>query len=119
MTPERSRHTDPRTSHDAEPTTGLRERQAAVYRLVRDHGPLSDERLVELYGSTPGLPRQSESGIRTRRHELALAGHLIRDSYGQTRAGNRCALWRVAVGTGAEPAALFDPPQPSRSAIFD
>lgn len=105
----RARRSDPLTSHQAAAVVGnLRESQRAVLTIFIDAGrPLIDEELIALYSDAliedrrrlrNGAPVQSESGIRTRRRELADAG-LIEDS-GERRAnsnGNSSIEWRLAV----------------------
>lgn len=76
----RARRGDPSTSQAAaESVQDLRPRQKAVLACFQRYGTMTDEQLVELYRERRGVhewPRQSESGIRTRRVELERAGHL-------------------------------------------
>lgn len=93
-----ARRTDPQTSHDAATSLGdLRESQRSVLYVLRKFGPSTDERLVENYQAGAALgrvPRQSESGIRTRRKELTEAG-LVRDSGDRAilRSGRSAIIW--------------------------
>ena len=74
----RTRRTDPDTSLAAAASvTKITEKQTAVLMLLRECGSLTDGELgreyrVEFaYGK---VPRQSESGLRTRRSELVRRG---------------------------------------------
>jgi hypothetical protein len=83
-----ARAADPATSHAAAASIEgrspvLRQRQAAVLTALQ-HAPgtgLTDEELLAVYArwrsSTPSIPEQSPSGIRTRRHELTAMGHVL------------------------------------------
>lgn len=72
-----ARRTDPSTSHAAAASVGsdLTDNQRAVMTVLRVVGrPVLDEELVREYLSrykALHLPRQSESGIRSRRSELS------------------------------------------------
>lgn len=85
--PARARTTDPGTSHAAAASITedtLRANQAAVLDFLRASGPMTDATLVEAYNGTAWsdgttLPRQSQSGLRTRRAELVTAG-LVTDT---------------------------------------
>jgi len=69
----RARITDPYESWAAARSiTGLREKQAAVLFVLNTYGPLSLSQLVREYQAGTDRPKQSESGIRTRAHELEL-----------------------------------------------
>ena len=80
LTP-RARSTDPQTSADAaRSVTGLREKQKAVLRVFDAYGPQTLGELVQSYRYLSlKLPRQSDSGIRTRCSELVAMG-LVRDT---------------------------------------
>lgn len=62
----------------AESVVDLRENQRAVRAALERLGRATDERLVAYYRANAGIetgwPEQSESGIRTRRHELVEQG---------------------------------------------
>lgn len=99
-----ARRTDPSTSHAAAASISsskLRSSQVAVLEWLREHGPATDEALVELYNG----PDQSPSGLRTRRREL-VEQRLVRDSGArQPLASGRMAIvWEVV------------PPRPPASA---
>lgn len=49
------------------------DRQADIYAVIRDHGPLPDHALVPLAQHVASV-HQSSSGIRTRRKELETIG---------------------------------------------
>jgi hypothetical protein len=90
-----ARATDPPTSRAAaESLTAerIRESQEAVLKVFRACGAMTDVELVERYFG----PKQSTSGLRTRRHELVERG-LLRDSgKRRTLESNRQAIvWEV------------------------
>lgn len=95
---------DPETSWDAaEAQTATRRQlvQAAIVTLINSHGPLSDERLVDLYEAHrfihPSVPAATPQSIRTRRNELVVDGKVRAASKrGRTRTGSTCQLWTLA-----------------------
>lgn len=97
----RYRATDPATSaYAAASIEDLPERRRAVYGVLAEYGPLTDEALAEVYGSLAeeGLvPPQSPSGLRTRRSEL-VRSDLVVDSgeRGETSTGRAAVVWAVA-----------------------
>ena len=95
LTPQ-ARTTDPQTSHlAAVSVTGLTESRAAVLRVLREWSEgLTDQVLVEYYRLEETHPRQSESGIRSRRHELVVLG-LVRDSGQRVKllSGRSAIVW--------------------------
>ena len=90
----------------AESVTDLTGKQSAVLRLIRQEGPLSDHRMVELYLARfreEGWPEQSESGLRTRRSELYRRGWLAKDAgKALLPSGRYAARWRT-LRPGEEP----------------
>lgn len=88
-----ARLSDPQTSWDAArsiSTEALRESQLAVLKVLRQVGPSTLEELVAEYEHRAQLgyvPKQSDSGIRTRCKELTDRGVVI--PTGQTRKGRR------------------------------
>lgn len=99
-----ARTTDPGTSHHAAALAALHSDtcRARVFDVVRDstdEGLTHEQivRAVQVVGGREGWPPYTDSGIRTRCHELAVAGLLERvpHAYGLTRAGGRSTLWRV------------------------
>lgn len=95
----RARSTDPRTSHAAAASVrNVNDRQQAVLNCFRDHpGGLTDEDLEHAYDVGGYGPQQTDSGLRTRRHELVEQG-LVRDSgrKGVTAAGRAAVVWEHA-----------------------
>lgn len=73
-----ARTSDPETSHEAAASLpDLRASQQAVLTVIKQIGACTDEWLVYCYPATAQareLPRQSPSGIRTRRKELVEQG---------------------------------------------
>jgi hypothetical protein len=95
-----ARRTDPSTSHAAARSVGnLTKKQLAVHALLRKNGSMTDEQLVRTYREAVDkkitfngvlLPEQSDSGIRTRRSELAKhEPPLVKVKDVVTRQGNR------------------------------
>lgn len=71
-----ARRGDPATSFAAAASLGdVRESQRIAYALLLGLGPATDERLAQ-HAFAIGWDI-SPSGLRTRRHELALAGHVV------------------------------------------
>jgi plasmid stability protein len=99
----RARRTDPGTSHRAARSVrDLTEKQAAVYALLRDLGPMSDARLVNEYRIRlahrrgPSRPvAQSSSGIRTRRSELVRGGLVAKGGEQLLPSGRWATVWAV------------------------
>ena len=98
-----ARNSDPATSHEAADsvTDKIRASQEAV-RLVLDRFPqgLTDTDLIEEYGKLSALgwvPRQSPSGLRTRRSELVRRGTVV-DSGNRALlpTGRRAVVWVMA-----------------------
>ncbi len=99
----RARWSDPITSHEAAAAfrvSQLRASQYEIFRLFSLFGACHDEQLLER-ARQHGV-RQSESGIRTRRHELVERG-LLKDS-GTTVtlavSGRQSIVWMVARQNG-------------------
>lgn len=98
-----ARCTDPDTSHAAAASLGdLRVSQSAVLDLFVDAAKagiqsLTDDQLVRWYERQGREPRQSPSGLRTRRRELTDAG-FIEDTGDRTRlaSGRQAVLWKLA-----------------------
>lgn len=103
----RARTTDPETSHLAAASideSTLRDSQRAVLRVLRNVGVgMTDETLIATYRAAWSrdargrIPQQSESGIRTRRKELATMG-LVVDSGERARlaSGRNAIVWIAA-----------------------
>lgn len=72
--------------------------QATVLNILREHGPMTDDRLVLVYPAFSSH-RQTPSGIRTRRRELADLGFVEDSGYNsKTLATGRSAIVWKAVG---------------------
>jgi hypothetical protein len=86
-----ARNSDPATSVEAadrvHDITGAQQR---VLEVLKAHGPLTDEQLVDL------LPRMSPSGVRSRRSEL-VERRLVRDSgvTTTTKLNRRTIIWEI------------------------
>lgn len=73
----KARRGDPSTSQTAAMSVlTLTEKRSAVLEMLAS-GPLTDEEIQQRY--RPDMPRQSASGLRTRRSELVRLG-LVQDS---------------------------------------
>ena len=98
-----ARRSDPVTSHAAAasiPTQKIRESQSAILSCFKLLGPRHDTLLVSCYEAQrveQQWPKQSPSGIRTRRKELVSAGFL-EDSGERQRldSGRMSIVWQVA-----------------------
>lgn len=73
--------------------------QDAVYKVLKRYGPLDDVRLVKRYQKLVDIgrvPHQSESGIRTRRSELAVKGKVEWTGFSEkTASGRWTKVWQV------------------------
>lgn len=90
-----ARSTDPPTSWAAAKSLGdLRESQSAVLAFLREHGPMTDEQLVARYDREP---RQSPSGLRTRRKELVEDFDLVVDTGRKEKllSGRQAIVWEA------------------------
>lgn len=95
----RARPSDPHTSHDAAMSLDarfVRQSQAAILRVLREHGPLTDSALIDCYRASREQPAQSDSGIRSRRAELCEVG-LVADTGRRARlpSGRLSIMWQV------------------------
>ena len=111
LTPERAhaRRSDPLTSHAAAASITpdqLRASHVAVLAVFRRVGAMHDERLLAAYADVTLLhgtigPRQSPSGLRTRRRELVDLG-LLRDSGERVTlpSGRRSIIWEQTTPGG-------------------
>lgn len=99
-----TRTADPITSHLAEVKAA---RTAATVRervllLIRDHGPVTHDRLVRLHQRhhvDDDWPPATASSIRTRCSELVRDGLVERvpDALGQSDARHAATLWRARI----------------------
>lgn len=100
--PARARATDPATSYAAAAsitTEDLRDSQAAVLQVLADAGPCHDGDLVATYqarAEAGEVRRQSTSGIRSRRAELAVMGRVVPTGEAVLPTGRRAQVWGVA-----------------------
>ena len=97
-----ARSTDPDTSRAAAASISeddLRKSQQAVLRILRT-GEFTDTELVAVYQASMyegEVPKQSVSGIRTRRSELVKAG-LVHDTGKRVAltSGRRSIVWKAS-----------------------
>jgi len=94
-----ARTEDPETSHEAAASvTGITEKQQAVWLLLGE--PRTDPDLAVEYmrrhrEQPDTFPKQSMSGLRTRRSELVDAGKVhFTGEYLNTPSGRRAMLWQ-------------------------
>lgn len=104
-----ARAADPLTSiQAAESVTNLNAKREAVYKCLLSLGPMTDEQLCLGYhrmSQMPGwivqddpyvFPRQSDSGIRTRRSELVRAERCKDSGRREKSSGGRgCIVWQA------------------------
>lgn len=101
-----ARATDPDTSHEAAATitpVTLRASQDAVLYVLREYGPMCDTDLIaryRQYADIEALPKQSDSGIRTRRKELVTLGRVVLHGETTLESGNRSKTWRALRADG-------------------
>lgn len=81
-------HPNSQEAADAIRTTAAHQR-AVVLAAIKEHGPVSDQRLERLTGL-------SGNSIRPRRGELEAAGLIVHAGKGTTESGRTCDLWRAA-----------------------
>jgi hypothetical protein len=92
-----TRITDPETSHEAAKSVS---RLADSYRIILDllasFGPMNDEELIRLWKSHSNKPA-SDSGIRSRRSELAAQGRVIDTGERVKMSSGRASIvWGIA-----------------------
>lgn len=100
-----SRFTDPETSREAAASLSadrMRETQQVIVDILDRFGPACDQD-IEVYArqlaSLGEAPKQSPSGLRSRRAELVAAG-IVRDSgeRSKTSSGRSTIVWEIAPG---------------------
>lgn len=96
----RARTADPTESKAAAASvTGLTEKRKAVLDCIATAGgPLTDYEMIDRYRewqADTGWPDQTDSGLRTRRSELAKAGYVVRAGKRALPTGRKAALWTV------------------------
>jgi len=92
-----TRTSDPNSSHEAEKSvTGLAFSYRVILGALRDYGPMNDESLIKVWRKTQ-TKTASDSGIRSRRSELAATG-LVIDSGERQRmdSGRMSIVWTLA-----------------------
>jgi hypothetical protein len=93
----KARELDPSTSHQAASSvTGLAFSYRVILGALRDYGPMNDENLIKVWRKTQ-TKTASDSGIRSRRSELAATG-LVIDSGERQRmdSGRMSIVWSIA-----------------------
>lgn len=97
-----ARRTDPETSKQAAASvTNLGRTRDAILKILKAHGPMTDEQIREIYAGRTEFghdyPFASPSGLRSRRSELVRLG-LVVDSgqLGKTASGRQTIIWKVA-----------------------
>lgn len=97
-----ARNSDPSTSHvaAAHASRDMTANQAAVLEAFKRCEAMTDVELVEFYGQASDLPQQSESGLRTRRSELVIAGYVEDSGSKKVVSGHDPAIiWRLVEHT--------------------
>jgi hypothetical protein len=92
-----TRTLDPTTSHQAEASvTGLAESYRIILSILRESGPMNDEKLISTWRKTQNK-KASDSGIRSRRSELTATG-LIVDTGDRIKmdSGRMSIVWGIA-----------------------
>lgn len=95
-----ARRTDPKTSHDAAASVDeikATDTQRAILAILKV--PMTDVDLVFTYGVAfinGRAPRASESGIRSRRAELADRGLVVPVGYETLASGRKAIVWTTA-----------------------
>jgi hypothetical protein len=92
-----TRTLDPATSHQAEQSvTGLAESYRIILGILRESGPMNDEKLISTWRKTQNK-KASDSGIRSRRSELTATG-LIVDTGDRIKmdSGRMSIVWGIA-----------------------
>lgn len=74
--------------------------KAVITALLSEHGPLTDDQLVELYRERAhaytSVPLVTPQSVRTRRSELVHEGHVREAGLGKSALGNRASTWTLA-----------------------
>lgn len=100
-----ARATDPETSRLAAQSLRpdrMRETQRVIVEILHRFGPACDEDIAVYANQLASLdeaPKQSPSGLRSRRAELVAAG-IVRDSGERTKtsSGRQTIVWELASG---------------------
>jgi len=95
-----ARNTDPNTSHEAAASVADPTLTQRVIFSILENEPMTDEELVIRYKSMlerfDFVPMASESGIRSRRNELARASKVFPVGYKKTKSGCKAIVWEAA-----------------------
>jgi hypothetical protein len=90
-----ARRSDPSTSHQAAASVNdVTATQQAILKVLAR--PRTDEELIDAYRRMKGAPLASDSGIRSRRSELAAKGLLQIVGDSRTRSGRKTRIWQVS-----------------------
>lgn len=106
MFPPEEAHTrrgDPDTSFEAAERASKNlsaARRAVLGLFMAANKPMTDHDMIfaynEMHKTVPGLPKQTDSGLRTRRSELVRAGKVrFSGTYGVTPSGGRSRQWII------------------------
>ena len=97
-----ARHTDPSTSHAAAASVSNVSKTRSVVLSILEVSSMADHELVATYrrlaeNGLGVIPAASESGVRSRRAELVVAG-LVKDSGARVKSptGRSSIVWQVA-----------------------
>lgn len=74
--------------------------KGVIMSILAERGALTDDELVRLYRDRAhaftSVPLITPQSIRTRRHELVVAGQVREAGMGRSTLGNRASLWALA-----------------------
>ncbi|SRR5260370_29556067 len=92
-----ARHTDPETSHKAaQSVVNLGKTRDLILKILKEHGPSTDERIYDIYSTMSRVHWVSPSGMRTRRIELVRLGKVKEAGILLATKSNRLAIvWQV------------------------
>ena len=96
----KARKSDPTTSHEAAKSVrNITATQQRILDVLEGYGPMNDEQLFEIFDyqfRKAGLPRVSESGLRSRRSELVARGLVVDSGERQKMASGRNSIvWKA------------------------
>lgn len=95
-----ARHTDPSTSHEAAASVRNETATQKIILSFLEASPMTDEELVNAYQNGADrfgfIPHASDSGIRSRRAELAAASKVFPVGYKKTKSGRKAIVWEAA-----------------------
>ncbi len=75
--------------------------KAVIMSVLAEYGPQTDDEIIDRYndraGAHPAVPTVTPQSVRTRRHELVIAGQVREaDAFGFSNLGNRASVWTLA-----------------------